>query len=48
MFLQYVVNDNDICNEINNYLNYFDTETWQKYTGIREFTLKIDDRGNAG
>ncbi len=48
MFLQYVVNDNDICNEINNYLNYFDKETWKKYTGISEFVLETDDRGNAG
>lgn len=43
MRVQHFVKSNEICNDINTYLNYFDRSVWGKYTGILKW--REDNQG---
>ncbi|WP_196808857.1 glycosyltransferase [Butyrivibrio sp. FC2001] len=46
--MQHIITENEICNDINDYLNYFDSDTWQKYTGISSWVRETDIAGETG
>lgn len=43
MKLQSYINENEVCNEINDYLNYFDEPFWRKHTVCYDFCMDKDD-----
>ena len=48
MFVQRIYDKNEICNDINGYLNYFDEAAWTEYTGIKRWKRKLDADGMEG